>query len=226
MTINVNMESPRVGRTIIHIRQTTLKHRHITNYLLALHSLTGSNTVSYLFGIAKVTALTVLRSGHHIIELDRHGAYADRLIYEATTFDAACYGSNIDGYMTTHSYQMWRYKIVYPIQYGWHSSNDVTPLYATTRSADVSAAPLTILHLIKCGCSTSRPCSTGRCGYLAALVSCSMLHQTVVTNRTVAANSPFLGSKPRVISGRSGQFPVCLATHSTPAKAAVHSPLA
>ena len=60
------------------------------------------------------------------------------------------------------SYQMWKFKIVDPIQYGWRAGDDDTTLYPTTPTAGVFAAPLTSLHLIKCGCSTSRPCSTGR----------------------------------------------------------------
>ena len=46
MTMNVSMESPWAGRTIIDIRQTALKHKHITTYLPAVHALTGCDTVS------------------------------------------------------------------------------------------------------------------------------------------------------------------------------------
>ena len=66
MTMNVSMESPCAGRTIIDIRQTALKHKHITTYLPAIHALTGCGTVSYLFGIGKATALKVLVGGQHV----------------------------------------------------------------------------------------------------------------------------------------------------------------
>ena len=111
ITMNVSMESPCAGRTIIDIRQTALKHNHITTYLLAVHALTGCDTVSYLFGIGKATALKVLLSGHHLIELGQQGADEGKLISQATTFVAACYGSKVEGDMTTHRYQMWKSKI-------------------------------------------------------------------------------------------------------------------
>ena len=34
--------------------------------------------------------------GHHLTELGQHGADEDKLIYEATTFVAACYRSKVD----------------------------------------------------------------------------------------------------------------------------------
>ena len=109
--MNVSMESPCAGRTIIDIRQTALKHKHITTYLPAVHALTGCDTVSYLFGIGKATALKVLLGGQHLIELGQQGADEGKLIPEATTFVAACYGSKVEGDMTTHRYQMWKSKM-------------------------------------------------------------------------------------------------------------------
>ena len=74
----------------------------------------------------------------------------------------------------------------------WRRWHNIAPNHTP---AGVSAAPLTILHLIKCGCSTSRPCSTGRCGCVAAQMSCSMLCCCYAGSdccnehtRTVAAN--------------------------------------
>ena len=72
-----------------HIRQTALNNKHITNYLHAVHALAGCDTVSYRFGIRRVTALKVLMVGHHLIELEQHGADEHKLISEATTFVAA-----------------------------------------------------------------------------------------------------------------------------------------
>ena len=147
-----------------HIHQTALKHKHITKYMHAVHALRGYDTASHRCGIGKATALKVSMGGHHLIELDQHGADVDKLTSKATTFVAACYGSNVEGDMTTHRYKMWKSNIVDPIRYGWHAGDDCTPLYPTTLTAGVSPAPLTILHLVKCRFFTSRPCSTGRCG--------------------------------------------------------------
>ena len=77
MTVNISMESPCTGRTIIDIRQTAL---------------TGCDTVSYSFGIWKVTALKALMGGHHLNVLGQLGADEDNLMSEA-----ACYGSKIEG---------------------------------------------------------------------------------------------------------------------------------
>ena len=40
-------------------------NKSINKYLPAVHALTGCDTVSYLFGIGKATALKVLMGGHH-----------------------------------------------------------------------------------------------------------------------------------------------------------------
>ena len=42
--------------------------------------------------------------------------------------------------MTTHHYQMWKFKIVDPIQYVWHAGDDDTTLYTTTLTADAPPA--------------------------------------------------------------------------------------
>ena len=82
----------------------------------------------------------------------------------------------------------------YPV-YGWHAGEDGTTLYPITLPAGVSAAPLTILHLIKCGWSASHTCSTGRYGCVTAQMSCSMFCSCNAGSdcfneqtRTVAAN--------------------------------------
>ena len=110
MTMNVSMESHCAGRTIIDICQTTLKHKNITNDLI-VYALTWCDTVLYIFDIGKATALNVLIGGHHLIKLGQHGADEDKLISEVTTFVAACYGSKVDGDMTTHRYQMLKSKM-------------------------------------------------------------------------------------------------------------------
>ena len=42
---------------------------------------------------------------HLLGQLGQQGADEDKLISELTTFVAACYGSKVEGYMTTHRYQ-------------------------------------------------------------------------------------------------------------------------
>ena len=57
-----------------------------------------------------------------------------------TSFIAARYGSKVEGDMTTHHYQMWKFKIVDPIQYVWHAGDDDTTLYTTTLRAGAPPA--------------------------------------------------------------------------------------
>ena len=219
MTVNVSMESPRSGRAIVDIHQTAKKHEGIAKYLPAVHALTGCDTVSYLFGIGKATALKVLMSGKHLTALGQLGAAEADLITEATAFIAACYGSKVEGNMNSHRYQLWKTKMANskvhsapslkslppshcafvehvhraqhqtiiwksatqsdppdldPTQYGWHRDENGTTLHPVTLPPGVSAAPENILQLIKCTCSTSRPCSSGRCGCVRAQMSCSV----------------------------------------------------
>ena len=70
--------------------------------------------------------MKVLMGGHHLIELDHHGADEDKLTSKATAFIAASYGSKVEIYRTNHRYQMWKSKIVDPIRYGWHAGDDGT----------------------------------------------------------------------------------------------------
>ena len=65
----------------------------------------------------KGPALKVLMGGHHLIELDQHGADEDKLTYKANAFVGACYGK-VEIYTTNHRYQMRKSKIVDPIRYG------------------------------------------------------------------------------------------------------------
>ena len=63
--------------------------------------------VSYLFGIGKARALKVLMGGHHLIELGQQGADEDKLIYEATTYVAVCYGFKIEGNIRCGGLKSW-----------------------------------------------------------------------------------------------------------------------
>ena len=97
----------------------------------------------------------------------QQGADEDKLTAKTTTFVAAHYGSKVEEDMTSHRYQMRKSKIVDPIQYGWHASEDGTTLNPTTLTVGVSAAPLTILHLAMCHVQRS---------------AVTMMDTTVVTN--------------------------------------------
>ena len=93
MTMNVSMESQCAGRTIIDFCQPTLNHTNITDYLLV-----------YMFWHDAIQYIWHWKD-HLLGQLGQQGADEDKLISELTTFVAACYGSKVEGYMTTHRYQ-------------------------------------------------------------------------------------------------------------------------
>ena len=59
----VTMESPIACRSVIDIGASAAQHKQVVKHLPAAHALTGCDTVSYIYGIGKVTALKVLKSG-------------------------------------------------------------------------------------------------------------------------------------------------------------------
>ena len=59
-----------------------------------------------------------------------------------------------------------------PVQYGWTKKDN--NLFPVMLPDDISPAPVEVLQMIKCGCASSRPCSTGRCSCVLAQISCSM----------------------------------------------------
>ena len=108
-----------------HIHQAALKHKHME----------------------KSHAVKVLMSGHHLIELDQHGADEDKLSSKAPSLLP----------VTDPQFkEIWLYSL-WPDggSLKWWTlsgmdGDDGTPLYPTTRTAGVSPVPLTILHLVKC----------------------------------------------------------------------------
>ena len=92
------MESSIAGRLgVIDIGASAAQHKEVVKHLPAAHALTGCGTVSYIYGIGKVTALKVLKSGMTLNVLGQHDADMDDVVSEATSFIAACYGSRTKG---------------------------------------------------------------------------------------------------------------------------------
>ncbi|KAG7162444.1 hypothetical protein Hamer_G007987 [Homarus americanus] len=58
-----------------------------------------------------------------------------------------------------------------PRQYGWSGDQASNLLLPVPLPSDVSPVPDIIQKLIKCGYSANRPCSTGRCSCVAAMLS-------------------------------------------------------
>ena len=167
--------------------------------------------MSYIYGIGKVTALKVLKSGMTLNVLGQHDADMDDVVSEATSFIAECYGSRTKGDLSEIRYTIWASKMANtnitsapnlkslpptnesfvedlrrahqqtaiwkgslspdppqmdPVQYGWSRGEDNSTLSPIMLPANVSPVPVDVLQMIKCGCSSERSCSTGRCGYV------------------------------------------------------------
>ena len=61
-----------------------------------------------------------------------------------------------------------------PLHYGWSCSDGDNMVSPVALPPDVSPAPVEVLKLIKCGCSSSQPCLTSRCSCNSAQLSCSI----------------------------------------------------
>ena len=62
-----------------------------------------------------------------------------------------------------------------PTLYGWLKDIVNKVLVAVGLPDNVSTAPEAVLNMIKCGCSSTSPCSTKRCSCSSASVSCSIM---------------------------------------------------
>ena len=86
------MQSPIKGRSCIDIRASYMKNISIVLELLALHSLSGCDTVASCYGIEKMTALKVASKGHTLNLLGCQTAEISEVVKQATAFMAECYG--------------------------------------------------------------------------------------------------------------------------------------
>ena len=58
--------------------------------------------------------------------------------------------------------------------FGWYLNVETNILEPVILPANVLLTPLNVLKIIKCGCSSSLPCSTSRCNCSSAHLSCSI----------------------------------------------------
>ena len=83
----VLMEGTSSKRVICNIGETVRKHELIIPDILAAHSLTGSDTTAYMWGIGKSTVLKTLMKGHTLQKVgDPQGDIS--AVKENTLFDA------------------------------------------------------------------------------------------------------------------------------------------
>ena len=60
-----------------------------------------------------------------------------------------------------------------PTKYGWQEEDGKPAPVMLPQNA--ALAPVEVLQMIKCGCTSTRPCSTARCKCILAQMSCSVL---------------------------------------------------
>lgn len=105
------MQSPIHGRSCVDIPATVRKHSDIVPQILAIHALSGCDTVAATFGIGKVTAISVAKKGSKLSNVGKANADMKKVETEATAFMVACYGSKLKcKSMTECRQRMWALK--------------------------------------------------------------------------------------------------------------------
>ena len=89
---SMTMQSPIQGRACIDVKETASKHSAIVPELLALHALTGCDSVAATYGVGKTKAIDVARKGYTLDELGKPLADIVDVTRQATAFMGACYG--------------------------------------------------------------------------------------------------------------------------------------
>lgn len=108
---SMRMQSPIKGRSCIDIKETAHRHANIVPSILALHALTGCDSVAATHGVGKVTAIAVARKGHILDQLGQPTADIIEVVKQSTAFMAACYGCKTPcSTMTECRQQQWAQK--------------------------------------------------------------------------------------------------------------------
>ena len=90
------MSSPIKDRAVIDIKATTAAHSDIAPDILAIHGLSGADTVSSLYGIGKATVVKIAKQGK--LSLNSIGnikAEMETVKTQATPFICAAYGASV-----------------------------------------------------------------------------------------------------------------------------------
>ena len=104
------MQSPIHGRSCIDIKETALKHAKIIPELLALHALSGCDTVAETYGIGKTKAIAAAQKGYTLNQLGHPTTDMTKIIIQATTFMGACYGVPTPAAFMTRSVKSYRHR--------------------------------------------------------------------------------------------------------------------
>ena len=106
------MESPIHRRQTIDIRATAKEHASILPNLLAVHRLSGCDTVAPCYGIGKMKILKTLKQGNHSLScLGDSNANLPDVVKQATSFMLACYGVPKLNSMTQARANLWKTRV-------------------------------------------------------------------------------------------------------------------
>ncbi len=111
LTCHIVMAGSSPSRSSSDIKANAEKHPGILQDLLPAHILTGCDTVSYLWGIGKITAIKVLKSGLTLRKLGCVDEAMNAVVAEATKFIVACYGFPGETTMTALQLKVWTSKM-------------------------------------------------------------------------------------------------------------------
>ena len=108
---NVLMEGTSGERKVISIREATEKHKSNIESLVALHALSGCDTVPQMSGIGKKKALNSLMKGNSLILLGNTEEPFDLIVDECCKFISACYGAEKYSTITNARFILWNKKL-------------------------------------------------------------------------------------------------------------------
>jgi hypothetical protein len=91
----VTMQSPIKGCSCNDIKETLCINCDIVPTIVALHALTGCDSVAGTFGIDKTKAVKVSRQSLTFDQLGQTTADLTEVVKQSTDFTAACYGCKI-----------------------------------------------------------------------------------------------------------------------------------
>lgn len=98
-------------RRVISIQEAINQHEGDVDSLLALHALSGCDTVPQMSGIGKKKALNALRKGNILSNLGNIDSPLQSVVNEACQFIAACYGVEKCASIAAARYALWNKKL-------------------------------------------------------------------------------------------------------------------
>ena len=112
LNIPMFMKYPVHGRQTIDNRATAKEHANILPNLLAVHGLSGCNTIAPCYAIAKMKILKTLKEGNHPLSClgDSNVNWLD-VVKQVTSFMLACYGVPKLDSMTQARANLWKTRV-------------------------------------------------------------------------------------------------------------------